>query len=130
MAQENATDDRGTGFQTRAGLLKALRGKGWTKAEFIDASDREEMGFEIGGFSYQNHGTRFHKIGSWTTGAGDGWSLYRKNIDGQTVDFAVTKDWPHVVGDAVIAVHGDDGRDARRDEVSDYHWDVQEALDN
>lgn len=129
MAQENATDDSGTEFETRADLLEALRGKGWVKAGFVDSSGGQ-MGFEIGDFSYQNHGTQFHKVGSWTTGAGEGWSLYRKNIDGQTVDFAVTKDWPQVAGDAAIAVHDDDGRGVRRDEMSDYHWSVEKALDN
>jgi len=129
MAQENATDDSSTEFETRADVLEALRGKGWVKADLADSS-REQIGFEIEGFSYQNHGSQFHRVGSWTTGAGEGWTLYRKNIDGQTVDFAVTEDWPQVVGDAVIAVHDDDGRGVKRDEMSDYHWGVEEALGN
>jgi len=129
MATNDETNDSRTEFETRADLLEALRGKGWVKAEFVN-DRREEIGFEIEGVSYQNHFTRFCKVGSWTTGAGDGYTLYRKNIDGQTVDFAVTKDWPHVAGSAAIAVHDDDGRGARRGELSDYHWGVEQALDN
>jgi hypothetical protein len=109
-SEENNRDQtEETEFGTRSNLLNALRGEGWVRATPIRDERSYERGFEIGEFEYRAYSREWEYVGSWTTGAGNGFKIYRDEIDGHTVDLAFTDQWRDATHCAYIAVFSDEG---------------------
>lgn len=108
---EEDTDDQTeeTEFDTRSNLLNALRGEGWVRVTPILDERSVERGFDISEFQYRARSREWEYVGSWTTGAGNGFKIYRDEIDGQTVDLALTHQWRDATYRAYIAVFSDAG---------------------
>jgi len=110
MADQNDEPTTDDSITNRADLLNALRGKGWVAAKLV-YQDREHLGFVLGEFKvakplrWENSWAR---LGSWTTGAGEGYRVYRGHVDGHLVDFVDASQWPSSSRDAFVAVHDSD----------------------
>ena len=107
--EENEDQTAETEFSTRSDLLNALRGEGWVRATPIIDKRNYTQGFEINEFQYRSYSCEWEYVGSWTTGAGNGFKIHRTEIDGCTVDLALTDQWRDATYSAYIAVFSDEG---------------------
>lgn len=113
MAEDQTPADET--FDNLADLLDALRGEGWVAADIVKGHGREQLGFRLDGYEVTRRayelGHCWAEKGSWTTGAGDGYRVYRGRVAGHLVDWVDASQWPNTRQSAFMAVHDSDTRD-------------------